>query len=164
MRGSASAPVEAARRSAYTPAQTTTRDASTSPAVVSIDVTPSRRVNDAHLPVEEELAARVRHVPPVRLGDQGEVDDGGLRRVHCADAGDVGLDLAQSLRPDQLDARNAVRDRATMELLAGEGSSSSLVATTTLPQRRIGIPRSSQYTRSRAAPSTQSFALSDPGT
>ena len=43
------------------------------------------------------------------------------------------------------------------------GTSAALVATTTLPQRSTGIPRSSQYTSRRSAPSTQSLALSDPG-
>ena len=78
------------------------------------------------------------------------------------DPGDVRLELAQPLGPDQLDAGHAVRDRPAVQL--GEARPLGVVvATTTFPQRRIGIPRSSQYPSSRSAPSTQSLALSDPG-
>jgi hypothetical protein len=43
------------------------------------------------------------------------------------------------------------------------GNSSGEVATTTFPHRLHGMPRSSQYASSAAAPATQSRAFSDPG-
>ncbi len=69
------------------------------------------------LAAEQQLASRGAHVLRVCVGDPREVDDRRLRRVERPDARGVRLELAQPLRPDQLDARHAVRERAAVELV-----------------------------------------------
>ena len=66
---------------------------------------------------EQELTARGPNVVGVRLRHASEVDHRGLGRVQRADTGDVRLQLAQPLGADQLDTRDAVRERPAMELL-----------------------------------------------
>ena len=105
----------------------------------------ARRLDDGRAAAAREARPRLvpsRSSPPaaatssaIRVGDAREVDDGGVGRVERLDPGDVRLELAEPLRPDQLDARHAVRERARRWSSASRGSSASSVATTTFPQR-----------------------------
>ncbi len=69
-----------------------------------------------HVASEQKLPARPTHVVRIRLRHPREVDDRGLGRVQRCDSRGVRLELGEPLRADQLDARDAVRKRAAVEL------------------------------------------------
>ena len=74
------------------------------------DGRPAAPCEPDNLAPEQQLASCGDHVLPERIGDAREVDDRRLRRVECPDARGVRLELAEPLRPDQLDARDAVHE------------------------------------------------------
>ena len=89
-------------------------------------------------------------VPPGRgdvsgegLGDGDEVDDAGGRGMERRDAPGVWLDLGDLLGAEPPQAGDPVGLAAPLELVEAASSDSS-VATTSLPERRWGMSRSSQ--------------------
>ena len=67
----------------------------------------------------EDLAAGLLEEPGVGVGDFVVVYDGGLGGVDGLDAADVGLDFAEPLGADDLEAGDAVGRAATVEFFQG---------------------------------------------
>ena len=90
----------------------------TAPRLVSTTHSPpSRRMSSTRVSVRISPPCS-RTIDGVAPRDADEVDDPGRRNVQRPQAGGVRLDLAQPLRPDQLDAAgHAVRDAAAVQLL-----------------------------------------------
>ena len=117
MRGSAGAPVSAARRSAWTPAQTTTCAASRAPARGLEARHPVPPGEPVHAVAQEHLAAGRAHVVGERPRDEREVDHGGLGRVERTETGHVRLELPEAGAVDELHARDPVLERASVEVI-----------------------------------------------
>ena len=79
----------------------------------------SRILDAGDVRPEHELSASCHHVVSKRRGNSGKVDDRSMRRVQARDARGMRFQLIQLRASDQLDSRNAVRERPAMELIQG---------------------------------------------